>query len=79
MLYVMFPQIAYSSRRLACVGAIIIIAALGISFSLQALVVYHLSSVPTGNSTIARTNEDNGNSDCEFAIRDQFRMRLIQD
>ncbi|KIV87611.1 hypothetical protein PV11_03145 [Exophiala sideris] len=49
-------------RRLACIGAVIIIAALGISFSIQALVVYPLVAVPTGQSTIARTNVNFGNT-----------------
>lgn len=45
-------------RRLACVGAVIIISALGIGFAFQALVVYSLQPVPAGKAEIQRTNVD---------------------
>jgi hypothetical protein len=45
-------------RRLACVGALIVLAALGVGFSFQALVVYPLRAVPVGASAIQRTNKE---------------------
>ena len=73
---------ANKARRLACVGAVIVIAALGIGFSLQALVVYPLQAVPVGNSSIARTNYDLGNTAsksccCNFLgfVVDCFKIR----
>ncbi|KIW98533.1 uncharacterized protein Z519_00194 [Cladophialophora bantiana CBS 173.52] len=43
-------------RRLACLGAIIVIAALGTGFSFQALVVYPLQPVQVDVARIQRTN-----------------------
>ncbi|OCT46598.1 hypothetical protein CLCR_01868 [Cladophialophora carrionii] len=45
-------------RRLACIGAVIVLAALGVGFSFQALVVYPLRAVAVGTSAIQRTNNE---------------------
>ncbi|KIW30440.1 uncharacterized protein PV07_06182 [Cladophialophora immunda] len=49
-------------RRLACLGAIIVIAALGTGFSFQALVVYPLQPVQVDTARIQRTNLDWGSN-----------------
>ncbi|KEF54457.1 uncharacterized protein A1O9_09624 [Exophiala aquamarina CBS 119918] len=50
-------------RRLACVGAIIVVAALGVGFSIQSLVIYPLRPVATDHSSIGRTNVYYGTDD----------------
>ncbi|OAP62354.1 hypothetical protein AYL99_04557 [Fonsecaea erecta] len=49
-------------RRLACLGAVIVIAALGTGFSFQALVVYPLKPVQVDIARIQRTNLDWGSN-----------------
>lgn len=43
-------------RRLACIGALIVVAALGIGFSIQSLVIYPLRPVATDPASIGKTN-----------------------
>jgi hypothetical protein len=43
-------------RRLACVGAVIVVAALGVGFSIQSLVIYPLRPVQVELATIGKTN-----------------------
>ncbi|KAK5046366.1 hypothetical protein LTR84_008167 [Exophiala bonariae] len=43
-------------RRLACIGAVIIVAALGIGFSIQSLVIYPLLPVGVESANIGTTN-----------------------
>lgn len=43
-------------RRLACIGAVIIVAALGIGFSIQSLVIYPLLPVGVDEASIGTTN-----------------------
>jgi len=50
-------------RRLACVGAIIVVAALGIGFSIQSLIIYPLRPVATDPASIGRTNVYYGTDD----------------
>lgn len=50
-------------RRLACVGAIIVVAALGIWVSIQSLVIYPLRPVATDQASIGRTNIYYGTDD----------------
>lgn len=50
-------------RRLACIGAIIIVAALGIGFTIQSLVIYPLLPVGVEPASIGRTNVYYGTND----------------
>lgn len=50
-------------RRLACVGAVIVVAALGIGFSIQSLVIYPLRPVVVDQASIAKTNVHYGSSE----------------
>lgn len=58
-------------RRLACLGSVIIIAALGIGFSFQALVVYPLKSDPISVALIPRTNSDLGSDSGMYSQQPQ--------
>lgn len=58
-------QVSDSSiSRLACLGAVVIIAALGIGFSFQALVVYPLRPNWVDDAKIERTNFHYGSTKC---------------
>ncbi|OAG43108.1 hypothetical protein AYO21_02727 [Fonsecaea monophora] len=55
-------------RRLACLGAVIVIAALGTGFAFQALVVYPLQPVQVDIARIPRTNLDWGSNSLTTSI-----------